>query len=223
MSGGGPELNIPSGRRHRRIPRKTAVMRAALASVLGIGLASGAASAAANANGFLLRPGEQPGFTVKGKPTTESTLKSFLASMDLSVSQQKTYEKRFARAGFILASGELLAASKGRQGFSEVVEFRRRTSAREAAASFLAVTRSAQGTAKVSGFTVPGIPSVRGITARGGTTTATANAYWYTGTCMLGSGLYLPHGAKESNAQIDRAVISGIESQERRMKQDCPT
>ncbi|MGB9111531.1 MAG: hypothetical protein WCF24_02260 [Acidimicrobiales bacterium] len=196
-------------------------MSVVLASAAGLGLASGAALAAANATGFLLRPNEQPGFTVKGKPTQETTLKSFLKSEGLSAAQQKTYEKRFARAGFILSAGESLAAADGRQGFSEVVQFRTLAGAQEAVASFLALARSAQGTAKVLSFTVPGILSLRGITARGGGV-ATANAYWYTGTCMLGSGLYLPHGGNESSAQIDRPVISGIESQERRIKQACP-
>lgn len=183
-------------------------------------VASGVAPAA-NGDGFLLRANEQPGFTVSGKPSTETTLKSFLSSMGLSASQQETYEKRYAHIGFVLGAGESLTASGGRQGFSELVEFRTVEGAREAAATFLAVARSSQGTAKVSNFTVPGVPDARGITARGGAV-ATANAYWYTGRCMLGSGLYLPHASNESGAQVDGPVLSGIESQERRIKQACP-
>jgi len=203
------------------IPGKSRVVSAVLTSVTALALASVTASAAVNADGFLLRANEQPGFTLSGKPTTETTLKSFLASEGLSAAQQKTYEKRFARAGFLLSSGELLTASGGRGGFSEVVQFSTLAGAQEATASFLALARSSQGTATVTNFTVPGIPSLRGITARAGAV-ATANAYWYTGKCMLGSGVYLPHGGKESTAQIDRPVVSGIQSQERRIKGACP-
>lgn len=190
----------------------------ALAAALALAvLAGGALAAAGGLTGFLLRSGEQTGFHLHGRPVTQTTITAFVNFGGGTRKERQTETAQLTKEGFVLASNEQLSASGGRAGFSLAMEFTSPTGASAAAGDLLKTAIQGQKGSKLSRFRVKGVPSARGVLARGGTVD-TANVYWTEGSCAFGSGDYIPSGA----GPVTAPVITGAQKLNRRTRGTCP-
>jgi hypothetical protein len=160
-------------------------------------------SAPSTPQSFLLRSGEQPGYSVTSAPS----------------------KIRLTQPGFKTGVQESLGASRGRGGFTVILEFTSAGAARASAEEthYLKVAKAGAGPLKLkeAAFAVPGVPGARGFTAQGGPV-GLADAYWTVGRCMLGSGVSLPDATGKSAAALAAPVIAGIQSQSKRIAGHCP-
>ena len=188
--------------------------------VLALGLATFSAPAGAASpalSQFLLKSGEQPGYSVSGKPTVSSTPAGFIEGGQFTASQVRSIVKTLKKAGFVKALEEPTSASSSNVGFSLVIEFTSPAGAQAGAALLLHLAEGGQSGWKV--FAVSGVPSATGITVNGGAG-ASANAYWSAGDCAFGSGLYDPKAVSAKKAAAP--IQSGIRSQAKRVGTTCP-
>jgi hypothetical protein len=169
---------------------------------------------------FLLRSGDQPGFSVSGTPKTVASAVEFMQG-GASPSQISSAVSILNHAGFVQAAEEHTSGAGG-QGFSFVVEFKSAAGARAGAALLLYLAGQTKGT-KPKVFTITGFANARGVTqvATAGAG-ASANVYWFDGRCMLGLGLLTKAGAHKTGAQLARPVVLGIKKQLIRFGSSCP-
>ena len=199
-----------AGKRARRVLAGgglTAVVLAASALAAGVGL-----------TGFLLRSGEQTGYPVTGKRATQNSIEAYVNYGGGSKKQKRAETAELKKAGFLEAADEQLRASHGREAFSLVMEFSSSAGAQTIAAGLLSNAIKLQGkSAKLSRFTIPGVPSAAGVVAKAGRV-ATANVYWTAGDCAFGSGDYVPKHA----GPVSTPVIAGVKALDKRIYDSCP-
>ena len=166
---------------------------------------------------FLLKSGEEPGFTVSGHPTTIATPSGLIASGSLTKSESKSFVSTLRKAGFVKAVEENTKGSGSNEGLSLVIQFSNPAGAQAGAALFLQVAKSGQTGTKP--FSVAGVPGAKGVTVTGGAG-GSANAYWSAGDCAFGSGAYeaLVTSAKAAASPVQ----AGIRAQAKRVGTTCP-
>ena len=201
----------------RRAPRCKAVC---IAVVLLMALPGGVALGAdTGLRRFLLRSGEQQGFSVHGPLRTWTDARWILRAFPAAA--QPSDVRALRAAGFMAGISEDLRARDGRLGFSEVLQFRQASGAVEGASLLLQLTwESSIGPDRVLMSTVPGVPGADVLINRAGGA-AVANAFWADGRCTMASGVGVFRANGQSNAAIARAVIAGVQSQRRRIP-SCP-
>ena len=166
---------------------------------------------------FLLKSGEEPGFTVSGGPTTIATPSGLIASGSLTKSESKSFVSTLRKAGFVKAVEENTKGS----GSNETCPW------------FLvqqpSPLRGGSGAVPAGGQVGPDRDEVlrrgRGPGSegchrdgRGGWVGGTA--YWSAGGCDLGSGAYeaLVTSAKAAASPVQ----AGIRAQAKRVGTTCP-
>ncbi len=183
-------------------------------------LGASAGAAASPLSKFLLKSGEQTGYTVSGHPTIASTAAGFIEGGPFTASQAANAIRTLKHAGFIKAVEEGDNGAGNREGFSSVLEFKSAAGAKTAAALFLNLAKTGQaGQATATGFTVPGVVGASGVTELG-SSGASVNAYWSGGSCAFGSGLYDSTATSASAATAP--VVAGIKAQFARVGASCP-
>ena len=210
----------PTGRRHiARTPATTAgVLSLGALSMLVLGLAAPAAAASSSSlSHFLLKSGEQPGYSVGGRPTTSNTAAGFIQGGQFTAKQAKSIANTLKKAGFVKALEEHTTGSGGSEGFSFVIQFTNPAGAQTGAAQFLHLAQTGQRGSKP--FSVSGVTGAKGVTVSGGAG-ASVNAYWSAGDCAFGSGLYNPRATSAKSAAAPIQV--GIRSQSKRVGTTCP-
>jgi hypothetical protein len=215
----GPLAGLTRARwcRHATATATAAAVTAALV-VPGL-LAIGAAGAATTSplSHFLIKSGEEPGYSVSGRPTTITTAAGMVAGGSLSKSQSQSIISALRKAGFVKAVEENTKGTGSNEGLSLVIQFSSPAGAKTGAALLLHLAKTGQGGTKP--FTVAGVPGAQGVTLTG-SAGGSANAYWSTGDCVLGSGLY--DGTAISAKAAASPVEAGIRSQAKRVGATCP-
>jgi hypothetical protein len=179
--------------------------------------ASAGAASSSSPSQFLLKSGEQPGYTVGGRPTTSSTPASLIEGGQFTTRQAKSIVNTLKTAGFVKALEEHTTGSGGSEGFSLVMQFSNAAGAQTGAALFLHLAQSGQKGPKP--FSVSGVTGAKGVTVNG-SAGASANAYWSAGDCAFGSGLYNPRATTAKSAAAP--IQAGIRSQAKRVGTTCP-
>lgn len=183
-------------------------------AALALALLPGPASAAGlGLTAYLLRSGEQPGFSVLGRPVVSRSLAPFL--LGDSPRQRAARGRMLRAAGFRAFAAEQLTGARGQQGFSLVFELTSPAGARSVAAAFDRWASIGQS-GRLTAFTVPGVGRSAGVraVARG---ISTANAYWVEGRCALAAGDALTR----SDAGVAAPVIAGARALYRRTRGVC--
>jgi hypothetical protein len=135
---------------------------------------------------FLLRSGEEPGFT----PRSPQISRSVNAWVTGEPSAQRTADiQRYNAEGFVAAALEHTTPSGGGDGISTVVEFATSTGARHEMTYLLHAVGGAPG---ATTFTVAGIPAARGVKSQNPGETDT-NLVWVQGRCTLLIGESIPN------------------------------
>ena len=158
-----------------------------------------------------------PGYTVGGHPSTMTTAAGLLEGGSLTRSQRKSAISTLQKAGFVKAVEESTKGSNTNEGLSLVMQFSSAAGAQTGAALFLHIAKTGQAGAKQ--FTVAGVPGAKGVTVTG-SAGGSANAYWSTGDCAFGSGIY--DGTATSANTVASPVRTGIKSQAKRVGTTCP-
>jgi hypothetical protein len=197
----------------RRVVLTAAIAASSLAALGGIALA------AIGISTYLLRSGEQTGFTVTGRPLVARTVAASVRDLQLKGRQAKTFTQLLTAGGFTGDAEEHLVASGGRQGFSLVAAFHR-PGGPARVRDYLLGNAERDQSGRVTRFAIPGVPSARGVTAVEGVL-ATSNVYWTEGRCVFGSGLFLPRASGLSVAAINAPVIAGLRAQRARTHRRC--
>lgn len=182
-------------------------------------LAGGVAGAATASplSQFLLKSHEEPGFTVSGRPSTITSPSGLIASGSLTKSETRSFVATLRKAGFVKAVEENTTGSGSNEGISLVMVFTNPAGAKAGAALFLQVAKSGQSGSKP--FSVSGVSGAKGVTVTGGAG-GSANAYWSTGDCAFGSGVYQ---ATVTSAKAAAAPVQdGIRAQAKRVGMTCP-
>jgi hypothetical protein len=190
-----------------------------------------AAAAGPSLRSYLLRSGEQPGYTVtKHSLVSAHTAAAYVRAEFgplLTRAQQKAAVRRLKKAGFVGAAGEELHGARKRWGASAVVAFNNPRSADQLAkltykqaVSLYKVVVTVQG-GKLSRFALPGIHPSYGVTVRS-KPAADAEVVWVEGDCVLFSAQGLRHGSGLTPRQIATRVTTGAESQRARTNGTCP-
>jgi hypothetical protein len=134
---------------------------------------------------FLVRSGEEPGFT----PRSPQISRSANAWVTGEPSAQRTADiQRYNAEGFVAAALEHTTPSGGGDGISTVVKFATSTGARHEMTYLLHAVGGAPG---ATTFTVAGIPTARGVKAQNPGETDT-NLVWVQGHCTLLIGESIP-------------------------------
>jgi hypothetical protein len=201
------------------ISRRVRRLRLALAAagIVLLVVATTTFAAPSGLIGFLLRSGEQTGFSVEGRPAVQKSIKAVVNYGGGSRKQRQTITQLLTKGGFVAAADEHLRASDGRAGFSLVMEFESAASARAAATYLLKLAIQQQKGATVSRFKVKGV-GAHGVLATGPNVVDTANLYWTEGRCAFGSGDFVPSKADA----VSRPVITGAQSLFKRSEATCP-
>ena len=166
---------------------------------------------------FLLKPHEEPGFTVSGRPTPINTPSGLIAGGSLTKSERKSFISTLQKAGFVKAVDEITKGSGSNEGLSLVMQFTNPAGAQAGAALFLQVAKSGQTGTKL--FRVAGVSGAKGVTVTGGAG-GTANAYWSVGDCAFGAGIY---DSTVTSAKAAAAPVqAGIRAQAKRVGTACP-
>jgi hypothetical protein len=214
----GSGTGVPRVRR----PARTAATSAAVALV-GVGLPAlfldGAAGAdtTSSLSHFLLKSNEEPGFTVSGRPMTISTPAGLIDGGSLSKRQTRTVVTTLHKAGFVKALEEETKGTVNNVGLSLVIQFGSPAGAQAGAALLLHLAKSGQAGSKP--FAVAGVTGAQGVTVTG-SAGGSANAYWSTGDCVFGAGIY---DATVTSAKAAAAPVqAAIKSQARRVGTICP-
>lgn len=197
----------------RRVVLPAGMAASSLATLGGVALA------ATGISHYLLHTGEQPGFTVTGRPLVARTVAASVRDLQLKGRQAKTVTELLTRGGFAGSAQEHLVASGGRQGFSLVAALHR-TGGPSRVRDYLLANAVKDQSGRVTRFAVRGVPSARGVTAVDGVL-ATSNVYWTEGRCVFGSGLFLPVATGRSVAEINAPVIAGLKAQRARTHGRC--
>jgi hypothetical protein len=174
------------------------------------------AAAPSSLSHLLLKSNEEPGYTVGGHPSTITTPSGLIEGAAYPKGTVKTIVATLKMAGFIKAVEESTKGSANNEGLSLVMQFGTRAGAQAGAALFLQLAKDGQAGAKP--FTVPGVPDAKGVAVTGGAG-GSANAYWSTGSCALGSGIY--DGTALSAKAVAKPVQAGIRAQARRIGTSC--
>jgi hypothetical protein len=133
--------------------------------------------------GFLVRSGEEPGFT----PRSPQISRSVNAWVTGEPPELRTADiQRYKAEGFVAAALEHTAPSGGGDGVSNVIEFATSTGARQE------MTHVLQAVGGATKFTVAGVPTARGATAHNPGETDT-NLVWVQGRCTLLIGESIPN------------------------------
>jgi hypothetical protein len=209
-----------------RVPAMTrrgdvlAVGLSALACLLVLTFAAPTVASTPPLSQFLLRSGEQPGYDVSSSVQTVTSAASFMKGSAYTAQQAANAVKTLKRAGFVEAAEENITGSGGLVGFAMVMEFKSAAGARTGASVFAHLATLGAGPTPRA-FKVPAVTSARGETQIGGSG-GTANAYWYGGRCLFGSGLFDPNAATASAATVALPVVDGITAQHARVGASCP-
>lgn len=132
---------------------------------------------------FLVRSGEEPGFT----PRSPQVFRSVNAWVTGEPSAQRAGDiQRYNSEGFVAAALEHTTPSAGGDGISNVVEFATATGARHE------MTNVLQTSGGSTTFTVAGIPTARGTKSQNPGETD-ANLVWVQGRCTLLVGESIPN------------------------------
>ena len=166
---------------------------------------------------FLLKSGEQTGYSVGGKPATSSTPSGFLEGDQFTASQLRNAKSTLKKDGFVKAVEESSKGPGSSDGFSWVIEFTNAAGATSAAALFLHLAQANQNSTQP--FSVSGVSGAKGVTDTG-SEGGSANAYWSGGDCAFGSGLYNPDVTSATKAAAP--VQAGISSQYKSFGTFCP-
>ncbi len=165
---------------------------------------------------FLVRRGEEPGFTI-AKRQTHMGLKEYLQGDP----HFKADAKRLKSAGFQTAAFEQLKGANRAQAGSAVVEFTTPAGARKLTAYAHASVRN-QGAGTYTAIKVPRVTSAvgyafTGSAKNGGAQNRDANVYWVQGRCSLFVGDVRP-----GSGALAAPVIAAVKVVHRRTGGMCP-
>jgi hypothetical protein len=132
---------------------------------------------------FLVRPGEESGFTPRS-PQISSSVNAWVTGEPSP--QRSADSKRYKVEGFVAAALEHTTPRGGGDGISNVIEFATSTGARHEMTNLLRAVGGA------TTFTVPGVPTARGAKAQSPGETDT-NLVWVQGRCTLLIGESIPN------------------------------
>lgn len=143
---------------------------------------SGAAKPAQTAvlTRFMVRSGEEPGFTPRS-PRVAGSVHAWVSGTGEPPQLAAVDTKRYTAEGFVAAVSEHTTPNGGGDGISNVIEFATSTGARHE------MTYVLHPPGSTTTFTVPGIPDARGVkgTNPGG---SAADLVWVQGRCTLDVG-----------------------------------
>lgn len=139
----------------------------------------GSGSSGLNVTAYVVHGSQETGFKTQGAPTVIKSLNSYLTSQygagsDLTKLKAEGFEE-FADVN--------TGGPNGEQGGSFALKLGSSSAAVHEQAASLASARQDQAGAKLTSFTVPGVPGSTGVHAVG--SQATSNVYWHEGTCVL--------------------------------------
>jgi len=196
--------------------------RAVAAAVAALAVMSAVAMAGDSATGYLLRGREQTGFRVSGSPQVAPTAVAYVREHQLTGATARTVKRLLTGYGFTGSAQEQLVGAGGRQGFSLVATFSRKSGPVAASNYLYTAVYDAEYDehAHVRRFLASGVATLRGVLAVEGRV-ATVNVYWTEGRCALGSGAYFPAGARLSTAGAEAPVVAGVRAQRARMRGRC--
>ncbi len=147
------------------------------AAVLVTALAATALGATASLTRFLVRSGEETGFTVRTKPEVIKTIKAF----DKGDPNAKRDAVKLKKLGFVEAIEEQLSGPHKAVGGTDVVELANAAGARAFTAHEVAKLKS-QGKGRYTRLEVPGVASAAGWAFEGSSHSGySVNVYWVMG------------------------------------------
>ena len=179
------------------------------------------AVAAVSLEKFTARPGEETGFTPRGKPHVFQTARAWLVSGGEKGSTLNTDAGRLTREGFVVAVVQHMAyqlAPNNGGGISLVVELGTAKAAKAERLVQLNQDIAGEGhSATIRRFNVSGVPSARGFTVvLPGMPGSAANAVFTEGRCVLLVGDLIPNGDPKPPVQ------AGVEAIDHRTRGRCP-
>jgi hypothetical protein len=125
---------------------------------------------------LLVRPGEMPGFTFDGPRTVSTQVNEFAPTPKDAA--------RFRADGFADGATQQLRGPSGAVGISVGFVFATPSAAQRELLRSLAESLASQGSARITRFSIPGVPTARGFSATTGSQRAT-NVVFRSGRCML--------------------------------------
>lgn len=140
---------------------------------------------------FLVRAGEEPGFT----PRSTQVSRSVNAWLTGEPAQRRTTDaQRYHAEGFAAAALEHTTPNAGGDGISNVIEFATSTGAQHETSYLL------QAMGGATTFTVAGIPTARGTKGPDPGGGSDANLVWVQGRCTLLVGESVPNSTAPTEA-----------------------
>jgi hypothetical protein len=176
---------------------------------------SGAPSSAqaAGLERFLVRSGEEPGFTPRSSRTVGS-VKGWLSGTGEPPQQVKADAKRYTAEGFVAAAFEHTTPSGGGDGVSNVIEFASASGARHEMSYLMGPAGPGPPPRPFAVVGIPEAGGTRGTFPQGG---SFADLVWVEGRCTLLVGESVP-----STPAPTQPLISGAKAIYRRTAGACP-
>ena len=174
---------------------------------------------ASNLPAFLLKKGDESGYVRQGQVQTGTGASAWANAIDTNTSSAADI-KRWQSEGLVAGATVQLTTPGGNEGVSWVEQFKSSASAKREAAYDFSTNIQPTKTARVTKFSVPGVPQAKGYAyssnAKHAKPTAD-NVLWTEGTCALLLGNYDPSGL--STSSIAKAVTKIY----RRTGRTCPS
>jgi hypothetical protein len=164
----------------------------------------------AGLNRFLVRSGEEPGFTPRS-PQVSGSVNAWVSGGGEPPQQATADTKRYKAEGFVTAAIEHTTPNGRGDGVSNVIEFATAAGARHEMTYLLQLPGS------LTTFTVPGIPNAGGTKGNNGQGGSDANLVWVQGRCTLLIGESVPNSVAPT-----QSLIAGAKAVYRRTSGTCP-